>query len=89
MADSVTLVPSKLTLYRRTRSGKWQWHYGFKNGDWYCGSTKESDLNEAKDIDFRLYYSAEERVKNNRHLNTRNHCKPILGSLPLQQGCGY
>jgi integrase len=72
MADSVTLVPSKLTLYRRTRSGKWQCRYKLKNGDWYRESTKETDLNEAKDIAFRLYYSAEERVKNNLPQNTRN-----------------
>ena len=83
MADSITLVPSKLTLYRRTRSGKWQCRYKLKNGDWYRESTKESDLNEAKDIAFRLYYSAEERVRNNLPQNTRNF-KHVAGLAKIR-----
>lgn len=71
MSNSINLLPSKLTIYRRSNSGRWQCRYKIKTGEWQRESTQELDVDEAKDKAFRLYYGAEERHKQKLPQNTR------------------
>ena len=68
---SINLLPSKLTLYRRSHSARWQCRYRINGTRWYRESTGEHDLDDAKERAFKLYYSAEERTRNNLPANTR------------------
>jgi integrase len=71
VSNSINLLPSKLTIYRRSNSGRWQCRYKIKSGEWQRESTQELDVDEAKDKAFRLYYGAEERHKQKLPQNTR------------------
>jgi len=68
---SISLLPNKLTLYRRSHSGRWQCRYKLKGRGWHRESTGEHELEDAREAAFKLYYSAEERARNNLPVNTR------------------
>lgn len=71
MQKSINLLPNKLTLYRRSHSARWQCRYELNASKWHRESTGEHDLDSAKERAFKLYYSAEERARNNLPANTR------------------
>ncbi|TVO66467.1 tyrosine-type recombinase/integrase [Spiribacter aquaticus] len=71
MQKSISLLPNKLTLYRRSHSGRWQCRYKLKGRGWHRESTGEHELDDAREAAFKLYYSAEERARNNLPVNTR------------------
>jgi integrase len=54
------LLPKKLIVYRRSKSAAWQCRYKIGNR-WFASSTKESDLNAAKDRAQKLLIEAEIR----------------------------
>ena len=54
------LLPRKLIVYRRSNSAAWQCRYKIGNR-WFASSTKESDLNAAKDRAQKLLIEAEIR----------------------------
>lgn len=64
------VLPRKLIVYRRSRSGAWQCRYKV-DGIWQRASTKETDLVKAKDIAHRILVAAEVRKANNLPVVTR------------------
>lgn len=64
------VLPRKLIVYRRSRSGAWQCRFKV-DGIWQRASTKESDLAKAKDAAHRLLIAAEVRKEQNLPVVTR------------------
>ena len=71
MQKSINLLPNRLTLYRRSHSGRWQCRYKLNGSKWQRESTGELEQDAATDKAFKLYYGAEERARNNLPANTR------------------
>lgn len=71
MQKSINLLPNRLTLYRRSHSGRWQCRYKLNGSKWQRESTGELEQDAATDKAFKLYYGAEERTRNNLPANTR------------------
>lgn len=74
MADKIdtthTLIERKLILYRRERSSVWQCRFKV-GGVWQRKSTKEQDLDAAKEVAQELLIEAEIRKKSNLPVVTR------------------
>lgn len=64
------ILPRKLIVYRRSRSGAWQCRFKV-DGKWQRASTKETDLAKAKDSAHRLLIAAEVRKEQNLPVVTR------------------
>ena len=64
------ILPRQLIVYRRSRSGAWQCRFKV-DGTWQRASTKETDLNKAKDTAHRLLIAAEVRKEQNLPVVTR------------------
>lgn len=64
------VLPRKLIVYRRSRSGAWQCRFKV-DGIWQRASTKETDLAKAKDAAHRLLIAAEVRKEQNLPVVTR------------------
>lgn len=64
------ILPRKLIVYRRSRSGSWQCRFKV-DGIWQRASTKEGDLAKAKDAAHRLLIAAEVRKEQNLPVVTR------------------
>jgi hypothetical protein len=64
------ILPRKLIVYRRSRSGSWQCRFKV-DGIWQRASTKEADLAKAKDAAHRLLIAAEVRKEQNLPVVTR------------------
>ena len=60
LESTFQLLPKKLIVYRRSNSAAWQCRYKIGNR-WFASSTKESDLNAAKDRAQKLLIEAEIR----------------------------
>ena len=60
LENTFQLLPKKLIVYRRANSIAWQCRYKIGNR-WFAASTKESDLNAAKERAQRLLIEAEVR----------------------------
>ncbi len=60
LEDTYQLLPRKLIVYQRAQSAAWQCRYKIGNR-WYAVSTKESDLNAAKERAQKLLIEAEIR----------------------------
>lgn len=61
----------KVVLYRRAKSPKWQARLKIPNGKWHRMSTKETDLNLAKEIACDKYDDIRFRTKNNLSILTK------------------
>jgi integrase len=64
------VLPRKLIVYRRSRSGAWQCRYKV-DGNWQRATTKETELAKAKDAAHRLLIAAEVRKQQNLPVVTR------------------
>ncbi len=64
------VLPRKLIVYRRNQSGAWQCRFKC-DGHWQRATTKETDLEKAKDIAHRLLIGAEIRKEQNLPVITR------------------
>ena len=60
LENTFQLLPKKLIVYRRAHSAAWQCRFKIGNR-WFAASTKESDLNTAKERAQRLMIEAEVR----------------------------
>ena len=68
--NSVT-INDKLTLYRRSNSGRWQARVKLRSGEWHRFSTGSSDLDEATAVAHRELYNSELKSENNLPQSTR------------------
>jgi len=73
MSKSINLLPNRLTLYQRSNSGRWQCRYKLNGSKWQRASTGELELDTATEKAFKLYYGAEEPVRNNLPANKRSN----------------
>jgi integrase len=64
------VLPRKLIVYRRSRSGAWQCRFKV-DGIWQRASTKKTDLEDAKEAAHRLLIAAEVRKQQNLPVVTR------------------
>ncbi len=64
------VLPRKLVLYRRSNSGAWQCRFKC-GGVWQRATTKETNLEKAKEAAHELLVAAEVRKKNNLPIVTR------------------
>lgn len=64
------VLPRKLIVYRRSRSGAWQCRFKV-DGIWQRASTKKIDLEDAKEAAHRLLIAAEVRKQQNLPVVTR------------------
>jgi integrase len=78
VATTHTLMERTLVVYRRERSAVWQCRYKV-DGVWQRASTKETDLQRAKDRAKELLIAAEIRKKENLPIITRRfkHCADL------------
>lgn len=82
---SINLLPNRLTLYKRSNSGRWQCRFKVKNSKWQRESTGEFEQDAATDKAFKLYYGAEERARSNLPTNTRRFKQVALHAVQRMQ----
>jgi integrase len=70
-ATTHVMLSKKLILYRRERSAVWQCRYKADNV-WHRATTKEVELERAKDAAQKLMFEAEFRLRNNLPIITKN-----------------
>lgn len=71
MRSSISVIPKKVKLYKRSRSNVWQTEIKLENGKRERFSTGTEDEIEAKEKALKLHYEAEYKAKNNLPQNTR------------------
>ncbi len=72
MPENINLLDKKLWLFKRARSPLWQMRYAIKKNEWQTKSTGEAELEKAKQIAIKFYYSAEEREAQGRPAVSRS-----------------
>ena len=76
------ILPRRLIVYRRNQSGTWQCRYKC-DGQWQRTTTKQTDLNKAKDAAHKLLVGAEVRKEQNRPVVTRRFRD--VGNLAIER----
>ena len=71
MPKSISVIPKKVKLYKRSRSNVWQTEIKLKNGKRERFSTGTEDENEAKENALKLFYGSETRAENKLPQSTR------------------
>ena len=68
---SVQVIPSAAVLYQRERSGVWQLRIKLADGKWHRTTTREHDLERARERALDLYYEARAKQQANIPANSR------------------
>ena len=64
VANTTNIISNKLTMYQRVEDGFWHYRIKLKTGKWYQLSSRETDLEAAREIANRAYYTADYKEKN-------------------------
>ena len=88
---SVQVIPSVAVLYTRERSGVWQLRVKLADGKWHRLTTREHELDPAKERALDLYYEARAKQQANLPAASRrfsNVAKLVITQMEAELAAG-